>query len=184
MRLEKLPFEVVLLVGRVKPFMDYVWLECLAGVWDFSWKKFHFRNKVVASCASRRIKRTPSWHICALPQGPAGEPPRGSGAAPVKTGGGNRAAGAIIRLWARQQHVILRFGRRQPLTQAIICLWARLPPFGRVHGSPRPHSPLLCMCPDAASPKKHPFGGVFLISAQSARRRGWPRPCGGSPLSS
>ena len=51
MRLEKLPFAVVLLEGRVKPFMDYVWLECLAGVWDFSWKKFHFGNKVVASVA-------------------------------------------------------------------------------------------------------------------------------------
>ena len=60
MRLEKLPFEVVLLVGRVKPFMDYVWLECLSGVWDFSWMNLDFGNKVVASCASRRIKRTPS----------------------------------------------------------------------------------------------------------------------------
>ena len=33
---------------------------------------------------------------------PAGKLPRGSGVAPVKTGGGNRAAGAIIRL--RQGH--------------------------------------------------------------------------------
>ena len=27
----------------------------------FSWTNTNFRNKVVASCASRRIKRTPSW---------------------------------------------------------------------------------------------------------------------------
>ena len=31
---------------------------------------------------------------------PAGKLPRGSGAAPVKTGGGNRATGAIICLWS------------------------------------------------------------------------------------
>ena len=79
MRLEKLPFVVVLLVGRVKPFKS---IKSLVGEWDFGWMeffeerelrdnqvmwlvylvgKFDFENKAVASCATRRIKRTPSW---------------------------------------------------------------------------------------------------------------------------
>ena len=39
---------------------------------------------------------------------PADEPSRGSGAAPVKTGGGNRAAGAIICLWQGYRHSGMR----------------------------------------------------------------------------
>ena len=37
MRLEKLPFAVVLLVGRVKPFKS---IKSLVGEWDFGWMEF------------------------------------------------------------------------------------------------------------------------------------------------
>ena len=37
MRLEKLPFDVVLLVGRVKPFKS---IKSIVGEWDFGWMEF------------------------------------------------------------------------------------------------------------------------------------------------
>ena len=37
MRLEKLPFNVVLLVGRVKPFKS---IKSIVGEWDFGWMEF------------------------------------------------------------------------------------------------------------------------------------------------
>ena len=48
MRLEKLPFVVVLLVGRVN-FHGLYMVRVPGGVWDYSWKNLNFKNKVVAS---------------------------------------------------------------------------------------------------------------------------------------
>ena len=60
MRLEKLPFVVVLLVGRAA-FHGSFWVNwevfCLAKL------ELNLGNKAVASCGARRIKRTPSWYI-------------------------------------------------------------------------------------------------------------------------
>ena len=59
MRLEKLPFDVVLLVGRAGFHRLYM-ARMLSRSVGFSWVNLRFRDKVVASCAARRIKRTPS----------------------------------------------------------------------------------------------------------------------------
>ena len=80
---------------------------------------------------------------------PAGKLPRGSGAAPVKTGGGNRAAEAKIRLRQGYHHLRLV-----------------------ASGSLEPHSPLLYICftyVQCCVTKKHPFGGVFLRLVRKVR---------------
>ena len=87
MRLEKLPFEVVLLVGRVnfqRGFQANREYSCLGKL------KLNFGNKVVASCGARRIKRTPSW--------------RSQNERPVKTG-------ARVVLLGHTRHCFINNGR-------------------------------------------------------------------------
>ena len=91
MKLEKLPFDVVLLVGRAA-FYGGFWVNW--EVFCLDKLKLNFGNKVVASCGARRIKRTPSW--------------RSQNERPVKTG-------ARVVLLGHTRHyfvfVVAKFGQ-------------------------------------------------------------------------